>query len=416
MGGRCILRMKSCIEICKWYNNADSPVLFMIDDLANVWVDRSGSGEVDLEEDWGYAKNSENSSFRFLNEVILKEYPAVKVTFFTPVGIRVGMIENPAIKSVSKMINCDEKTKEFFRSVHKNPRFEVAYHGTTHGKVGKSNQDFKQEWELFSSLEQAMSRVNYGKKIYEEVFEENPRGGKYCGYISNSFSDDSIDKTGFAWWCRFCNLDTKNAVKKGYFNKFIFGEDSLNVTNFDVKKFGDNDVIDIPSTVNGELFNSVTYLDTKTIKGMVKKIFRKYLIKGKTKEIGYLLNNNLVISIQEHISPMRDDGKRQKPNIFDDRDSLKLIFDYLEDKNVWYCTGSELAEYIYLKENVKVIKVNESRFFFELNITREISKKEISLIIKDINKSMIITPTGNRILVENGSANVPYLLGEYELI
>ena len=47
------------IEVCKWYQNADSPVLFMIDDLANLWVDINGDGKVDLGEDWGYAKDSE---------------------------------------------------------------------------------------------------------------------------------------------------------------------------------------------------------------------------------------------------------------------------------------------------------------------------------------------------------------------
>ncbi|WP_253200429.1 hypothetical protein [Clostridium sp. CF012] len=387
----------------------------MIDDLANVWVDRSGSGEVDLEEDWGYARNSENSSFRFLNEVILKHYPDVKVTFFTPVGIRVGMIENAAIKSISKMINCDEETKEFFRSIHRNDRFEIAYHGTTHGKVGKNIQGFAQEWELFSNLEQAISTVNYGKEVYKEVFGEYPKGGKYCGYSSNSFSDNSIDKTGFSWWCRFCNLDTKDVAKKGYFNKFIYGEDSSNITNFDVKKFGDNDVIDIPTTINGEMFNSVIYSDTKTIKGMLKRILRKYLIKKRTKEIGYLLENNLVVSIQEHISPMRDDGKRQKPNIFDDQLSLKRIFDYLKGKNVWYCTGSELTEYVYLKDAIKLIPGYESRFSFQFNIEKQVKRNEITLKIVDNNKSILKTPDGNYLKINAGIVNVPLLQGEYEL-
>jgi hypothetical protein len=89
------------ISICKWYNNAISPVLFLIDDFANVWVDVNGNGKIDLEEDWGYAKSGEVSSFRFLNEVILKEFPYIKTTFFMPVGIRVGLIENPPKKLIA---------------------------------------------------------------------------------------------------------------------------------------------------------------------------------------------------------------------------------------------------------------------------------------------------------------------------
>lgn len=403
------------IEICKWYNDARSPVIFMIDDLANVWVDTNGNGRVDLGEDWGYAKDGINSSFRFLNELILKNYPHVKVTFFTPVGVRVGMVDNPQIRSVSKMINCDEESKTFFRAIHKNPRFEIAYHGTTHGKTGKNNQDFMQEWESFSSLEQAISTINYGKEIYTEVFGEYPKGGKYCGYSSNSFSDNSIDKTGFSWWCRFCNLDTKDVAKRGYFNKFIYGEDSSNITNFDVKKFGDNNVIDIPSTVNGEMFNWIFNIDIKTIKGIVKRILRRYLIIKTTKNIEYLVKNNLVISIQEHISPMRDDGKRQKPNIFDDGDSLKRIFDFLKHNNVWYCTGSELSEYVYLKDAIKLIRGNESRFSFEFNIEKEIKKNEITLKIKNNKMSLLKIPNGNYLKINAGIVNVPLLQGEYEL-
>jgi hypothetical protein len=403
------------IEICKWYNNADAPVLFMIDDLANVWVDGSGSGEVDLEEDWGYAKNSKNSSFRFLNEVILKEHSEVKVTFFTPVGIRVGMIKDSPIKSVSKRIDCDEETKEFFRSIQNNSSFEIAYHGTSHGRVGKSKYDFKQEWELFSSLKEAIEAVNYGKEIYKEVFGEYPKGGKYCGYTSNSFSDNSIDKTGFYWWCRFCNLDTKNAVNKGYFNKFIYGEDTSDITNFDVKKFGDNNVIDIPSTINGAMFNGVFNIDIKTVKGIVKRILRKYLIWKTTKNIKYLLEKNLVISIQEHMSPTRDDGKRQGPNIFDDRESLKWIFNILKGKSVWYCTGSELAEYVYLKDATKLIRGDESKFSFEFNIEKEVKRNEITLKIKDTKKPFLKIPNGDCFKINNGIVNVPLMQGEYEL-
>jgi len=158
------------ISICKWYNNALAPVLLLIDDFANVWVDTNGNGIVDLEEDWGYAKNGENSSFRFLNEVILKDFHDVKTTFFVPIGIRVGMIQEPKIKSISKMINCDEETKAFFKSVNEHEKFEIAYHGTTHGRVGKTRNDFRQEWKLFKSVNEAVETINRGKEIYKDVF------------------------------------------------------------------------------------------------------------------------------------------------------------------------------------------------------------------------------------------------------
>jgi len=403
------------IEICKWYNNADSPVLFMIDDFANVWVDTNGNGEIDIEEDWGYGKNSEKSSFRYLNEVILKDFPKVKVTFFTPVGIRVGIIEDPPIKSVSKMINCDDETKEFFRNIYNNSKFEIAYHGTTHGKVGKTRHDFKQEWELFQSLEEANEVVNYGKEIYKDVFGDYPKGGKYCGYCSNCFSDDSIDKGGFLWWCRYCNLDTKNAIKNGCLDKFFHGEDCSDITNFDAKKFGINEVIDIPSTVNGGLLSGIIKSNCNSLKGIAKIILKKYLVKKKLEQIDYLVKNKLVISIQEHISPARDDGRRQQPNIYDDRESLRMIFKFLNDKKIWYCTGSELAEYVYLKNAVKLISNSEKVFFFEFNINKVINGREITLKINDNRRSYLIAPNGEYLKIKNGIVNVPLLQGEYEL-
>ena len=49
----------------KWKNNADSPVLFFIDDLANKWVDINSDGKIQPEEDWGYAGFDENGAFNF---------------------------------------------------------------------------------------------------------------------------------------------------------------------------------------------------------------------------------------------------------------------------------------------------------------------------------------------------------------
>lgn len=388
------------ISICKWYNNAISPVLFLIDDLANVWIDTNGNGIIDLEEDWGYGKNGKNSSFKFLNRVILEDFPDIKSTFFVPVGIRVGIIENTKIKSISKMINCDEETKDFFKSINDDEKFEIAYHGTTHGKVGKTRNDFKQEWELFKSIDDAVETINMGKKVYKDVFGYYPKGGKYCGYKTNEFSDESIDKTDFLWWCR-------------YYNKGLL-DDLNSLTNLDIKIFGDNQVIDIPSTLNGSLFTGIFNPNKKTLKRIAKIILRNYLLKKELSEIDYLLKNNLVISIQEHISPARDDERRQSPNIFDDKESLRYIFNYLKNKNVWYCTGTELAEYYILRNNIKFIKVNSSAFNIKYIGKRELSNMIISIKF-DRENAIIIEPNGRKINGYNGIFNINVTDGLYKI-
>jgi len=325
----------------KWKNNAEAPVLFFIDDLTNKWVDINSNGKIQLEGDWGYAGFDENGAFNFLEKEILSVNYKIKTTFFMLTGRRTDIITNSKIISISESINATNKSKNFFKTLHKDKRFEIAYHGTTHGVPGKAAKDFKQEWESYKSLDEALATINRGKEIYKDVIGVFPNGGKYCGYISNEFSDESIDKSGFKWWCRYYN----RAAIDG-FNEIEFcGKDKNPFSSFNVKFFGKNKVVDIPTTISGSLLNSV-FRPNKGIKGILKKILKPLMIRWKLKKIDYLLKNNLVISIQEHISPSREDGKRQTPNIFDDKESLKTIFKYLKKKNVWYCNCSELAEWI----------------------------------------------------------------------
>lgn len=396
------------ISVCKWYNNAISPVLFFIDDLANVWVDVNGNGEIDSEEDWGYGKNGKGSSFRFLNEYILKDFPQIKITFFMPVGIRVGMVENPRIKSISRMINCDEESKAFFKSINENEKYEIAYHGTTHGRVGRTGDDFLQEWELYETLDEAVKTINGGKEIFKDVFGFYPKGGKYCGYKVNGFSDESIDKTGFTWWCRFYNRGL--TVDK---NCDIGGKDFNPVTNFDIKTFGKNSVVDIPTTVNGGLLTEVLNPDKKTVKGIAKTILKKYLIDKRIGEIEFLLHSKLVISIQEHISPARDDGNRQTPNIFDDRESLRYIFNCLRDKNVWYCTGTELAEYYLTRTKIEIKQIGENIFTI-LNF-KELKNKIISVALDDRYTNLKL-PNGEIVAKRNNCYTFKILEGEYKAL
>ncbi|WP_237391683.1 hypothetical protein [Paenibacillus dendrobii] len=396
------------IERSKWYNNAVSPVLFMIDDLANAWVDTNHNGAVDAGEDWGFFKDEEQSSFRFLKEHILHAHPEVKVTFFVPVGARVGMIRKPVCRMVSYPINADEDSKAFFRSIHQDSRFELAYHGTTHGIVGEEARDFVQEWASFLSLDEALARIEEGTQIYSDVIGERPAGGKYCGYASNEFSDASIDEAGFRWWCRFWNrgrADGSDDPSCGY--------DSDPVTNYDVKRFGKNGVLDIPSTVNGALLNGL-YHGGIGMKAIVKRLFKRSFIRWKLREIDELLEKRLVISIQEHIAPSRDDGKRQSPNIFDDRESLLQIFKHLNGKKVWYCTCTELADYVNLRDHVSVTPIGDSQFVLQHDA--ECRGKRISLTCSEWRPFKIMLPGGDMVNVDKGEVNIEVMEGRYTII
>ena len=295
----------------KWKNNADSPVLFFIDDLANKWVDINNDGKIKPEGDWGYAGVDENGAFHFLEREILSVNYKIKTTFFVPVAKRNNLITNCKIKSISRPINETNKSKDFFKTLHNDERFEIAYHGTTHGVPGKAVKDFVQEWESYKSLDEALAVIKRGKEIYKDAIGVFPNGGKYCGYISNKFSDESIDKSDFKWWCRYYN----RAAIDGCNETRFCGKDKNPFSSFNVKFFGKNKVVDIPTTIPGSLLNSV-FRPGKGIKGILKKILKPLLIQWTLNKIDYLLKNNLAIINMTKMFPPGSLSKIGRSNIF----------------------------------------------------------------------------------------------------
>jgi len=153
----------------KWKNNADSPVLFFIDDLTNRWIDLNIYGKIQPEEDYGYGCYNDNGVLQFLEKEILTENISIKTTFFTitdsmsPAIIDINKINNPY------PINYGNKIKDFFKTLHYNEQFEIAYHGTTHGISEEKAKDFIQEWELFRTLNEALEPINKEKEIYKDT-------------------------------------------------------------------------------------------------------------------------------------------------------------------------------------------------------------------------------------------------------
>ena len=68
-----------------WFKNKQSPVIFMIDDLANIYFrddERYNKG------DWGGLLNSKNSLYCYLKDTFIKKFPELKFTFFLVSGVR----------------------------------------------------------------------------------------------------------------------------------------------------------------------------------------------------------------------------------------------------------------------------------------------------------------------------------------
>lgn len=289
----------------QWFHGADSPVLFMIDDLTNAWCLEDAGEPGRPAYDWGGKHQNKISIIQFLHEKLFTDFPKIKTTYFTVVGEMFSFNRKSHFGGAFPITH-DQAALDFFRSLQTSENSEIAYHGVHHGIPQERSEDYIQEWKSFQNLEQALNTIDAGKTIYREAFGHNPMGGKYCGYQKNAFSDESIAKSGFTWWCRDwtpCDVSGKSP-------------DYL----YDLEFFGAKDkVVSIPSTIHGKNWTR--------------------------SQVETLLSRNQVISIQEHISPMRPDGRVQTPNIVDDINDLRELFNYLRNKNVWFTTCSELAHY-----------------------------------------------------------------------
>lgn len=314
--------------------------MFMIDDFANKYMTDKSGGDY-IGSDWGGRCKKPNSLYDFLQRNIFDEFPYVKMTLFLVVGRREAFIENGK-PSVSRRINEDPEFEDFLRELAADERFELAYHGCTHGELRAGH--FTQEWLTYSSLEEACQTVEMGKDIYYGVTGGNFYGGKYCGYESNEFSDASIAQTGFEWWCR-------------HWDGALFTHRDTGVEDLEPAEF--QGVVDIPSTVNGALF-SLRQIQNIASKSYLRGIY--YLLRyGLTAEgiLDGLVKKSQIINIQEHSSPMREDEKHQMPNVVDDISNLQYILRYLKRYDLWYATGHEIAEYWKVWRHTSVTLDNE---------------------------------------------------------
>jgi hypothetical protein len=281
--------------------------------------------------------------------------------------------------SYTQPINRDKKFIEFLHYLEENPQVELAYHGTTHGKASLKHEDFLQEWETFNTIDEATSEIDRGKELFKGALNKYPTGGKYCGYEAGEFGDDSIAKTGFKWWC--------------YHWDGVLWDRGISDTKYSYDLTLNQGVVDIPSTVDGSTL-SLTMVKKFSTRKYLKSLYL-YLKGGESieKHINSLYNNGEGISIQEHASPYRTDGCIQYPNIVSDIDNLNYIFSFLAQKDVWYTTCSELADYYLarVQSQINLTKVDEFEILFDNSLSSELTLvtsfkgKELSLVDEEGN-------------------------------
>jgi peptidoglycan/xylan/chitin deacetylase (PgdA/CDA1 family) len=309
------------VSKARWLGDADSPVVLMIDDLTNAWHHRSGKLAWEDGGDWGGGLDHPQGALAFLEKSLLQDFPEVRATFFVVVGgISAYTHHQPFAHSAA--LDATEASRRFFHALSNDPRFELAYHGYNHGTAGASTELFLQEWRGFRSGQAAVEQTRQGLEIFRRATGRVPRGGKYGGWEYNEFSEDALSELGFLWWCRdWMPRDVTGAIADDY---------------YEPQFFGGRPVLGLPSTVHGHLWDR--------------------------RQIDILLARRQIISIEEHIAPVRPDNLIQTPNIVDDAAELRRLYRYLRGKNVWHANCTGIAAYVIARERSLIYDVARDGF------------------------------------------------------
>lgn len=305
----------------QWLNGADSPVVLMIDDLTNAWHNHSKASTWEHGGDWGAGLNDPRGALAFLERELLRDFPEAKTTFFVVAGAISAYTHHQPF-SYSGPMDATPESVRFFTSLSRDARFELAYHGYNHGTSGAQTEAFLQEWRGFASREAAVAQTQKGLDIFRRATGEVPKGGKYGGWDYNEFAGDAVSDCGFSWWCRdWTPRDVTGHIDDAY---------------YEPQYFGANLVVALPSTVHGHFWDH--------------------------RQVDLLLTRRQLISIEEHIAPIRPDGLIQAPNIVDDIHELRRLYRYLRSKNVWHANCSDIAGYVVAREGTLVHDVTLDSF------------------------------------------------------
>ena len=107
----------------------------------------------------------------------------------------------------------------------------------------------------------------------------------------------------------------------------------------------------MPSNLSGDMFNH----SKNPVKSAAKYFLNLYRLE-------HMIKGGQAVSIAEHFFRTRFDGKIQMPNIYNDINSLDFIFGYLRNKDVWYATFSECANYYESYNNTDILDVGNGVF------------------------------------------------------
>jgi hypothetical protein len=360
-------------HMTEWFGGHQFPLIFMIDDLANIAFKHNHG-------DWGFLQSEPNSFYEFVNNEFLKLHPKLKFTFFVVSGKRSIHIDG----CYDEVEDCQSNGFPVFLQKLQKDGHEIAYHGLHHGE--NINGKFVQEWSTFSSETIATEVTGQGKlKLEGATGSEIVNGGKYCGYEPGKYGHTSIVRNSFRWWFDLWD-DNELDRPTGEWKDGIFYFPS----NIDCSVYSANLLGRVPFR---------KYLTSQ----------RKAILNGSCQSrLSNLISNKGIVTLQEHTSPIRTDGKIQYPNVFHDKPQILEILDFCNKHEPWFATATEVYSYQLIRTNLQLVEKNESIYLeyigseldYQFLIDRkvEITLNVVGLSVVGELKSQVYMRGNNRLL------------------
>jgi len=327
------------MEKSRYFNHHKATVTLMLDDFSLTAT--TIHGEIQPCNDWGIGLDGQYSLYQYLTTNLLAKYPEIKGSIFYPLHQH-GVQHQKAGYQVSFARNYSNLAA-FIQRV--SPQFEFAFHGLVHGRYINSENpvikgNFQHEFEYLTL--QAAETIKQDITDMEQVLGTRFFGGKYPGYIASKHAPQIIEALGFKWWMSSAIM--MNHQHKGNCHGY-FGSN--------------NNIVDLPTNISGDCFNPNVDLGGATLLRLLKNKLDTFNLE---RYIHFLYEQQFIISIQEHYMGLRTDGRRQRPNIYDDISSLDKFFGLLRGLDLWFATCTQIAHYVESYDNTEILQLGDGTY------------------------------------------------------
>jgi len=327
------------MEKSRYFNNHRATVTLMLDDFSLTAT--TINGEIQPTNDWGAGFDGQHSLYRYLTANLLAKYPEIKGSIFYPLHQHALQSQNAGYQ-----VNFPRdyrKLADFIQQV--SPHFEFAFHGLVHGRYINSQSpvitgNWQHEFQYLTL--QATEMLKREIVAMETILGIQFFGGKYPGYIASKYAAQIIEALGFKWWLSSAHMMNQQHKdnRHGYFGN-------------------SNSIVDLPTNISGDCFRPNVDLDGAKLWRFLNNKLDTFKLE---RFIHFLYEQQLIISIQEHYMGLRTDGKRQRPNVYDDISSLDKLFGLLRGLDLWFATCTQIAHYIESYDHTQLVQLGDGTY------------------------------------------------------